>query len=457
MVVRPRVLAAVALAGIAASAFFVGRRVEEAAVAAKMSSSVVQAPSASATPVSQGPSYQQLRAADVLALPFTDFYEALRSAPGEARKQWAVELEQMPAGPHRTAAVIGFYKLLIQFDPTLAIKTIREIKENGIRNLALEAAVDTVPGFAMEELALAMTQLYEHPTGHTRDYFDELMEQWMNVDPAAVIRFGEQHKDPRVPYGDSPETISTWAEIDPKAAKEWLDAHDHWKTAEYRRAFISGLYESDRPAAISYVLTHASEPDERDSLGNILRGLYYDSKDEARKFIEALPNDRIRHAAFRAAFENRMYDEVEDGGDPNSSPRATADWMIEFPSAYWKGRLKDVFRWSGKPPQEMISWIEGQPPSIRDLVAAEYTPPFGSSAVDAFNAILKVADPRLRDQLLKATLPRSGEGIDDLHDAIANAPLSVEQRAHILQLRAEVDARPREDQEEPLADYGSEK
>ena len=457
MVVRPITLAGVALAGVAASAFLVGRRVEQAAVAAKMTSSVVRAPTPSATPGPEPLSYRQLRAADVLALPFTEFYEALRSAPGEARKQWAVELEQLPAGPHRTAAVVGFYKLLIQFDPPLAIKTIREIRDNGLRNLALDAAVDTVPGFAMEELALAMTELYERPTGHTRDYFDELMEQWMNVDPAAVIRFGEQHKDRRVPYGDSPETISTWAELDPKAAREWLDAHDHWKTAEYRRAFVSGWYESDRPAAVAYVLAHASEPDERESLGTILGDLYYDDKDAARKFIEALPNDRIRHAAFRAAFEHRMYDEVEDSGDPNFSPRATADWMVEFPPAYWKGRLKDVFRWSRQPPQEMIKWIEQQPPSIRDLVAAEYTPPFESSAVDAFNAILKVTDPRLRDQLLEAIFPRSGEGIDDLHGAIANAPLSVEQRTHILQLRAEVDARPRQDEEEPLADYGSEK
>jgi hypothetical protein len=457
VIVRLYVVATLALVGVALAAFFVGRHVEAEALAAKKMAGPLTAPTSSATANPERPSYHELRATDLFALSFADFYEALRSAPLEARKKWAAEVEHMPPGPRRTAAVMGFYKLLIQFDPALAIKSIHEIKDNGLRNLALEAAVDNVPGFAMEELALAMTELYQHPGGHTRDYFDELMEQWMNVDPAAVIRFGEQHKDPRVPYGDSPETISTWAELDPKAAKEWLDAHNLWKTTEYRRAFVSGCYESDRPAAVAYVLAHASEPDERESLGTILGDLYYDDRDAARRFIEALPNDRIRHAAFRAAFENRMYDEVEDGGDSKSSPRATADWMVEFSPAYWKGRLKDVFRWSRKPPQEMISWVEQQPPSIRDLVAAEYTPPFDTSLVDAFNAILKVTDPQLRDQLLKAILPRSDEGIDDLHDVIAKAPLSVEQRAHILQLRAEVDARPRESEEEPLADYGKEK
>jgi hypothetical protein len=457
MVVRPGVLAVVALACTAAFAFFIGRRVEEAAVAAKMTSSVIRAPAAPAPPASQAPSYQQLRAADVLALPFTDFYEALRSAPSEARRQWAAELEQMPAGPRRIAAVTGFYKLLIQFDPTLAIKSIREIRDKGVRNIALDGAVNTVPGFAMEEMAGAMLDLYVHPTGHTRDFFEELMEQWVNVDPAAVIRFGEQHRGADVPYGDSPETISTWAELDPKAAKEWLDTHGKWETKEYRRAFISGLYESDRPAAIAYVLAHASEPDERESLGTILGDLYYDDKDAARKFIEALPNDRIRHAAFRAAFEHRMYDEVEDSGDPNFSPRATADWMVEFPPAYWKGRLKDVFRWSHKPPREMISWIEQQSPSIRAAVAAEYAPPMDSSAADAFGAILQVADLRLRDQLLEALFRRVAGPIDDLKDAMANAPLSAEQRAHILQLRGEVEARPSEDEGEGTEDYGSEK
>jgi hypothetical protein len=457
MVVRPYLVAA-AFAGIAATAFFAGRRLEQKEVAARLTPATGHASTASVPPAATRLSYERLHAVDVLALSFPEFYEALRSAPKEGRKRWAMELEQMPPGPRRTAAVTGFYKLMIQFDPALTIKAIREIHDEGVRNIALSGAANAAPGFAMEELALAMAELYHGPGGHSRNYFDELMLQWMDLDPAAVLRFGEEHSDLYVPYHDSPDVVSSWAEVDPKAAKEWLDAHDHWKTVEYRRAFISGWYESDRPAAVAYVLDHAREPEERDSLGNILRGLYYDWKDEARKFVEALPDDAIRRAAFRAAFENILYDEVEDGGEPAFSPRAVADWMVEYPPAYWTGRLTEVFKWSRKPPREMISWIQQQSPAIQDIVAAEYTPPWKATAPDVINAVLQVGDTRLRDELFEGFFKRSYDiSLEDIEDAIAKAPLSAEQRAHVLQLKAEAESRSSDDDGEPITDQGSEK
>jgi hypothetical protein len=286
----------------------------------------------------------------------------------------------------------------------------------------------------------------------------ELIEQWMDLDPAAVARFEEEHAKGDRSHPVSTGVISNWAELDPKAAREWLDNRDEWKTPEYRSAFISGWYESDRPAAVSYVLAHASEAEMRDSMGNILRGLYNDAKDEARKFIEALPDDRIRRAAFRAAFENIMYDEVEDGGEPAFSPRAVAEWMVEFPPGHWKGRLQEVFKWSRKPPREMISWIQQQPPEIRDIVAADYTPPWKAPATEVLNAVLEVADPRLRDQLLEGLFKRSYDTpLEDIREAIAKAPLSAEQRAHVLQVMADVDSQPTKAPDEEANDYGSEK
>src|SRR4051794_22114700 len=99
MIARPSVLATVALAGIAVTAFFVGRHIEEGR---KTSATTVVAPAPATTPKPERVSYQALHASDVLAYSFADFYEALRSAPTETRKQWASEVEQMPAGPRRT-------------------------------------------------------------------------------------------------------------------------------------------------------------------------------------------------------------------------------------------------------------------------------------------------------------------------------------------------------------------
>jgi hypothetical protein len=456
MIARPSVFATVAWAGIGVTAFFIGRHAEEGR---KTSAIRVVAPAPAATPKPERLSYQALHVTDVLAYSFADFYEALRSAPTETRKQWATEVEQMPAGPRRKAAVMGFYKVLIQFDPAVATKSIREIRDKHVRNLALEAAVDAVPGFAMADLAAVMAELYKEPTGHTRSYSDELLEQWTDLDPAAVVRFQEQHRRADEENPVFTNVIENWAQLDLKAAKEWMDSRDEWKNPEYQRAFINGWYENDRPAAVAYVLAHASETDMRDSVGNILRGLYYDAKDEARKFIEALPDDRIRRTAFRAAFDNIMYDEVEDSGDAAFSPRAVAEWMVEFPPDYWKGRLKDLFKWSRKPPREMISWIEKQSPAIQVVAAADYTPPWKASADDVLKAVFEVPDLRLRDQLLEGVFRRSYDiPLEDLQEAIAKAPLSAEQRAHVLQLMADIESRPAEkSDDEERNDHGSEK
>ena len=464
MIVRPSVVTTLALAAVVASTFFLGRRVEERAVAARLAAikaTALVAPTPAASAKLAPPSYEELRAIDVLALPFGDFYEALRSAPSEARSKWAGEVEHMPPGPRRTAAVMGFYKLLIQFDPAFAIKSIREIQDKGVRNLALEAAVDAVPGFAIANLAEVMSELYKEPGGHTRNYYEELIEQWTDLDPAAVARFEEQHRRADELHPVSTDVISNWAQLDPKAAKEWLDTRDEWKSPEYRRAFVSGWYESDRPAAISYVLAHAEEREARQSLGDILRGLYLDAKDEARKFVEDLPNDTTRRAAFRAGFENMILDEVEDGGDPTLSPRAVGEWMVEYPPAYWKGRLKELFKWSRRHPQEMIEWVEQQPLEIRDAVAAEYMPPYEMPAPDALGAVLRVSDPSLRDQMLAALYRHAEATSGELRNAIATAPLSTEQREHLLGILANVESQSNDPPaEEPLSDfygYGSEK
>ena len=330
-------------------------------------------PSTSPFPaIDPGPRYRQLVALELLKLPFAEFYEALRSAPSEARKKWASEVETMPEGPRRIAAVSAFYKLLVQFDPIMASRTISEIKDERLQGLALECAVDAAPGFAMPMMADLCLSFKRG-----RGKLWEVLGEWMLIDAPAVARFMDDHPDPDDDWGLLPrELISTWASLDPKTAKEWMEEKGGSDVPENRRAFIEGWYENDRAAAIAYVLAHADNPALRDSIGDALRSLYYDSKDEARKFIEALPEDATRHAAFKAAFEYSLLGEEEDTGEPKSTPRVLGDWLTEFPPAYWKGTLGQVFKWSRTAPETMLAWVEQQPLAIREAVAAEYTPPF---------------------------------------------------------------------------------
>jgi hypothetical protein len=93
------------------------------------------------------------------------------------------------------------------------------------------------------------------------------------------------------------------------------------------------------------------------------------------------------------------------------------------------------------------------------VAAADYTPPWKASADDVLNAVLEVPDLRLRDQLLEGVFRRSYDiPLEDLQEAIAKAPLSAEQRAHVLQLMADIESRPAEkSDDEERNDQGSEK
>jgi hypothetical protein len=449
-----RFISVAALLTVAFAAFILGRHFEKQALADRLRSGWRPAGVPSQPIEVKGPSYRELRAADIIALPFSEFYEALRTAPADARAKWAAELEKMPDDPKRTAALSGFYKLLIQFDPAVAVKAIADIKDRGMQIVALDAAAKAAPGFAFPDLATLIVKLPYYYRGHSRDYLSEMFLDWSSVDPPAVARFVEEHPDAVGQYINHEEVVLDWAALDPKAAREWAEGHNLWQTPKLLRSFIQGWYESDRPAAVSYVLAHPDNPEsdefevEGAIAGDILRQLYFDTKEEAREFIARLPDEKRREAAFHAAFRYSHYDEEEEMGEPKLSPRAIRDWMVQFPPAYWKDTLRSVFQSSNKPPEEAISWIEQQAPEIRDAVAAEYEPPYQRPLSETLPSILRVADPRLRDQLVMAVFKNSQFTAKDLDDALAAAAISAEQKNHVLEILPQVKAEPNQEADE---------
>jgi hypothetical protein len=446
MAARYRWVALTALLVLALVAFLTGRHVE-----AKAQETKVQGrPRALTSPrlaINTGPpSHRQLAVTEIIRLPFADFYEALRSAPAEARKKWAAELEAMPEGPQRTAAICGFYKLLVQFDPVAAAKAIIAISDAGLQNLALASAVDAAPGFGMGTIAELSLALKERTSGR-RSYLMEVLGEWTLIDAAAVAQFVDEH--PELDNDQSllrRELIATLAALDPKAAKEWMEKKGRSDEPDNRRAFFEGWYEHDRAAVVSYVLAHANEPDMKKPLSDTLRALWADSEDEAKKFIEALPDESLRRDVFHGAFEYFIPGEEKDLGEPKLTPQAVGNWMTQFPPEYWKGKLSEIFKWSRNTSPEMLVWIAQQPPSIRDSVAAEYRKPFHQTITQTVESLLQVPDPRLREQLFTAVFEHSDETDEAVSRSVTDASLSPAQKQYVLEILKAVKAADNSDQ-----------
>jgi hypothetical protein len=433
-----------AVAVVVLAAFFTGRTVEQSALAAKARSnscSPLRPPT-----VIDGPSisHQQLAAADIFALPFADFYEALRAAPGEAREKWAADLAAMPESPRRRAAISGFYKLLVQFDPEAAAKAVGAIKDEKSLRLALGAAVDAAPGFALPLMAELTFSLQDRTTGK-RDYVTDVLLQWAQIDPGAAIRFIENHKempeDARRGTRAYTETlvISSWAALDPKAALEWIERNEETVGYEDREALVEGWYENDRVAAVAYTLAHVEDREMSSAIGAIVRNLYYDSKQEAAKFIEGLPENK-RPDAFKEAFRHIILRDEESTGEAALTPEAVASWMIEFPPAYWQGALGRLFGNDEKSSADLLSWIQQLPPRVREAAAGEYFAAFDKSPSEKIAPVLQIADPVLRDRLFSAMMENRSLEFDEARTAVTESPLSVEQKRHFLEIVAAVKA-----------------
>jgi hypothetical protein len=445
MASKNRLIAGAALSALALTAFFTGRVMEAGALAEKIRANLRASALASSPPATVPPplTHQQLAVGEILALPFEDFYEALRSAPGDARQKWATELAAMPEGPRRRAAVSGFYKLLVQFDPAAAAKAISEIEDEGLLRLALGAAVNAAPGFALPLMAELSLSLQDRVHGK-RDYLSDVMLDWARIDPPATARFLDDHPEAfdslshTGRFYTTGQIVSTWAAIDPIAAREWIDRSEKWDIST--ESFIEGWYESDRAAAISYTLAHAEERQMTGALGAILRELYSDSRDEAKKFIESLPESR-RPDAFKEAFRTLILLRFPDSGEAEWDPHAIASWMIEFPPAYWEGVLGGLFDYSENGPVDMLPWIEQLPPEIREHAVAEYPGPSDKSPSEKLMTIFRLADPVLRDQLLKGMLNSLRLDFDEAATAVTNAPISPQQRQHFMRIIADEKAK----------------
>jgi hypothetical protein len=270
-----------------------------------------------------------------------------------------------------------------------------------------------------------------------------VLDEWTVIDPAAVAQFIDAHPDLEVDQSlVTRELISTWASLDPKAARGWMEKKGESEVPERRRALFEGWYENDPAAAASYVLAHAAEPGMKEPISDIVRALYFDSKEEARKFIEDLPDENIRRNAFQDAFAFMSVGEETELGEPNLAPRAIGDWMTQFPPSYWKETLSGIFKWvqGEDAPQPMLAWIAQQPLTIRDAVAAEYAKPFHKPMAEALAPILEVPDPTLREQLFVAMFKHETDPADQVKHAIEHAALPPAQKDYVLQIFAAVQA-----------------
>ena len=337
------------------------------------------------------------------AVPFVEIFDLLRSAPPEKRLQWIRQLEEMPAGPQRAAALASFYKTFVQLDPHAAVASISGLKNDGTLYIAVDAMIGAAPISAMPEMAEMLAGLPAKIDWGRPSFFGDVIDHWSMVDPEAAAKFFDSH--PKISFELSAGLLRNWAQLDARAAKEWLEAQPESKQTDYViDSFVSGWFERDEAGASAYAAAHSREEKFGNAINFIAETLFLRSPEQARAFLVGLPNEEARNTAARdiASITNGI---ILGGSDDWSRPPAdVAGWLISLPHAAWQGAIGTVLEnWQRQDEVGMTRWLDQLPPETRDQAVSEYCSTWSreNQPEHTIAWAMTITDPTLREQSLR--------------------------------------------------------
>ena len=368
---------------------------------------------------------------NIATVPFTQLYDILRTASPEQVAAWARELEQMPEGPRRMAAVTSFYKSLIQVDPSAAIKAIHDAENLSVRDLAIEALLKTAPESIWGEIAEMFLHLRKPVNVNSRE---DVIWRWSMVDPGAASHFIETHpeKDEKGEDGRLLALLANWGEIDPTAAKAWLEEDVARQTRDAFRGFVCAWASADRAAAIDYAVANAGRANFDEAIKDLAYYMFPKHPEDSRALVVRLPP-----AQARLAVENIMgkttavFLHAPEGYQ--RPPEEAARWVVALPIELWSDGIGAVVNgWMRKDPEEAVSWMNQLPAATRDVALADVCrTAWLEDAEKAVALGMAISNPKLRDEALGEFAKRLGEDRAEALERLEQLQLSRGQKAYL--------------------------
>lgn len=329
---------------------------------------------------------------NIATVPFVEVYDLLRSAPPKTRDGWIKQLNEMPDGPQRNAALSSFHKTWVQIDPHAAAASVAGVRGTYARSLTVDAIVGAAPLSAMGEMASMLIKLPPEAARARRNLSRDVLYDWSAVDPVAAAHFVEQHLDVSADL-----VLLNWARVDPDAAKAWLERQPASVQTDANAidGLVGGWFERDEANALAFVVAHARDESFKRAIGNLADSLFHRSPDEARTFLLRLPNE-ARDAA------------ISEIVGWERAPEEIAKWILTLPKESWSKAMERVLEnWDRRDETGFTNWINQLPVGTRDQVAADYCSARNLRHPEQAIAIgLTITDASLRDRSLRKLMSR---------------------------------------------------
>jgi hypothetical protein len=427
------VLIGLAAAALAIGGFQTGRYTVDAAAVANKTAAIPHQPPSEVVLRKDAlveRQQDQITIRDIATVPFSELYDVLKSAPREQLLAWAHDLERIPRGPRQRAAITAYYKSLIQVDHHAAIEAVLHAKNLDMRDLAIDVMLKAAPESIWGELAEMMVQLpYQGRSGAFRE---DVISNWSRVDPAEVSKFVETHP---VTNGKDARLFSLmcyWPEIDPVAARDWLEADPSRQNEDVFRAFLSSWAVVDRAAALNYAVANALRPNFQEAIDDLAYYFVRTSPDDATRLMLLLPTEQAKSAIKNVA---HMTASVILGlpRDYQRPPDEVARWMLGLPVEFWSDDIGDIAQsWLSRDAAAATAWLNGLRPDWRDAAIASFCRAAETdSAAQVVTLGATISDRSLREKALGAFVVKLGTTGVERISAINDLPITEEQKAYL--------------------------
>ena len=394
-------------------------------------------------------SSDQASIANVASASFGESWGIMRRASREQRSAWGRELEQLPPGTRRNAAIESFYKIWIELDPTQAVRGVETIRDKRLQALAFRAVADAAADSALSAVAQLEFRLGYRPTEFGPS---SVLGRWATADPEAVAHFLETH--PNRGSARFFDVAYSWAHTEPQKAGEWVTSlklpplhdpqfprmHDR-RRLDATRGLLLAWLENDRRDAAAFAATHATDPDVKEALGELAQALFIKSREEMTTFIQSLPDEAAQRAALSALLEDVSgVIRISDGGDeeepedPEIACKEIALWLVTLPAKLWMDHVGEIFEcWEAAEPSRAEEWLRALPADVRSKAIADYcTSASAEKAARLLGLLALINDTGLRIDLLQKFVDKLGHDPSEAREKIAALPLSQEQKQMLI-------------------------
>jgi hypothetical protein len=420
-----------ALVALCLTAYFLGRAYQRShVVVAPPHAAALPAPTAS--PRNLPADFGNVVYRDLAKISFADLYETLRDATPQFRTEWLREIEQTPESPRKIAALCGFFRALVQSDPRMAADLVIQLPRH--RGPAMEAMVAAAPPSAMPDLAEMLLKVPSAARNFgLTDHLAIVIDEWAQVDPDAVVRFLDQHKElPLQEYGES--FVHTWAGLDAEAARKWMDAHSEYLSELGFQSWLTGWFKADSKAATAFALAHVDDKSMGGTVTSLASEIFQQDQVGARQFVQRLPNSKMR----RDALQDIAYLASWPDWSEDAPPSAVANLIVQFPTIEWPEKLSDVLEeWRRVAAVDLLDWISRMQPEIQAKVIDNFPAPDPELPEPTFLPVLQLPPSNARTKLLRRLITGLESENQSASEVVAKLKISPAQKEELESLLPE--------------------